>query len=348
MRAVRIDSPNGDIRVVDIEEPVREVGDVLIESVATTLCGTDIEIWHGERPAEFVRFPVIPGHEWAGRVLSSSDPTLRPGDPVVCEGMQYCGSCANCRTGKTNLCLSGYEELGFTRPGGLAALVAVARRAVHRLPGNLPLTSAPLLEPAAVIAHAFLTVRPTPGAAVVVIGDGALGQIAVQMAFAYGARAVVLVGTKATRLAIAESFGATAVGVDDRAAVVNEVTNGLGADVVIETAGATSAVAAAFSSARRGGAVALTGLSGAGRTLSVPSDVFVLQQLRVHGICGATPESWEHAIALAESGALNLTALLGTRFPVARANEAFRHAADPTTEDIRVLITDQAFTGASS
>ena len=314
-----IPEPGGPVTLVQTAAP-RICGDeVLVHAGAVGICGSDLEVLEGTRPADLVRYPVTPGHEWSGTVVSSGrEPEgLHPGQSVVCEGLLYCGVCENCRHGLTNLCLRGYDELGFTRPGGLAGLVAVPRRAVHALPSDLPLHAAALLEPAAVVAHAFLRARPRPGAVIAVLGDGALGQLAVQMARAYGARAVVLSGMQRGRLDLARDLGPVEVveaDGDEAAALVRARSAGLGADLVVETAGDPAAVATATQLARRGGTVALEGLAGGGRQVTLGSDLFVLKHLTVLGICGAVPAAWEHAIALTRSGQLALEPLITHRF----------------------------------
>src|SRR6266705_4013392 len=173
MKALRITAP-GQANLTELEKPPIGPEDVLIRSRAVGICGSDVELYRGIRPAGFYRYPIVPGHEWAGEIVAVGERvrTLSPGDKVVSEGFLFCGTCRNCRTGLTNLCEAGYDEIGFTRTGGLAEYVAVPARLVHTLPGNAVLEQAALLEPTAVVAHAFLRAQPRAGSTVVVIGDG--------------------------------------------------------------------------------------------------------------------------------------------------------------------------------
>src|SRR2546429_1074641 len=137
MKALQITAP-GQASLIELEKPAIGPEDVLIRSRAVGICGSDVELYRGTRPADFYRYPIVPGHEWAGEIVAAGKHVrhLAPGDKVVAEGFLFCGTCRNCRMGLTNLCEAGYDEIGFTRPGGLAEYVVVPARLVHTLPGE--------------------------------------------------------------------------------------------------------------------------------------------------------------------------------------------------------------------
>src|SRR5919109_1473393 len=134
MKAVVIERPHT-AAYREVERPVFGPNEVLVRSRRVGICRTDLEILRGEVPPAWVRYPCVPGHEWSGTVTAVGDAVtdLHPGDAVVCEGMVPCRHCPRCRTGQTNLC-ENYGQLGFSRAGGGAELVAVPRHIVHRLP----------------------------------------------------------------------------------------------------------------------------------------------------------------------------------------------------------------------
>src|SRR5690348_10350482 len=176
MKAIVIESP-GQIRLAEMTLPAPGPDEVLIRSRAVGICGSDVELYQGTRPEGFYCYPLVPGHEWSGEVAAIGERVrgLSVGDRVVAEGILSCGICRNCRTGLTNLCEAGYDEIGFTRPGGMAEYVAVPARLVHTLPPESSLEEAALLEPTAVVVHGFLRAQPRAGGTVVVIGDGNIG-----------------------------------------------------------------------------------------------------------------------------------------------------------------------------
>src|SRR4029450_6159358 len=121
MLALVVDRP-GVSAVSQVPEPAPGPGEVLVEVAAAGICGSDLELLDGPRPAASVRYPVVPGHEWSGRVLAAGPGVdgLAPGDPVVAEGLRACGVCDRCAEGRTNICTVAYAETGFTLPGALA------------------------------------------------------------------------------------------------------------------------------------------------------------------------------------------------------------------------------------
>ena len=176
MKAIVIDAPE-QIRLIEVAIPIPRPDEVLVRSRAVGICGSDVELYKGSRPQGFYRYPLIPGHEWSGEVVELGERVrgLSAGERVVVEGFLSCGTCRNCRSGLNNLCQAGYDEIGFTRPGGLAEYVAVPARQVHILPPDASFQEAALLEPAAVVAQGFLQVKPRAAETIVVIGDGTIG-----------------------------------------------------------------------------------------------------------------------------------------------------------------------------
>ncbi|HXQ55335.1 MAG TPA: alcohol dehydrogenase catalytic domain-containing protein, partial [Actinomycetes bacterium] len=167
--------------VRQVPEPLPGPGEVLVEVAAAGICGSDLEVLDGRRPAAYVDYPVVPGHEWAGRVLAAGPGVkdVGPGDPVVAEGLRACGVCDRCAEGRTNICTAAYAETGFTHPGALAERLVVPAGLLHRLPANRPVEPAALLEPAACVASGLLEAgMPLPGSRVAVVGDGPLGLLA--------------------------------------------------------------------------------------------------------------------------------------------------------------------------
>ncbi len=337
-----IEAP-GEARLAEMGRPSPGPDEVLIRSHAAGICGSDVEVYQGTRPAEFIRYPVVPGHEWSGTVAAVGERVrgVEVGSKVVSEGFVYCGACQNCRNGLTNLCEAGYHEVGFTRPGGFAEYVAVPARLVHTLPADADLSHAALLEPTAVVADSFLRARPRPGCTVVVIGDGAIGQLAVHLARLHSPAAVVLVGSRDDRLTLGRRMGATHTANykrDDVDALVANVTSGRGADLVFEGAGKAAAVAQAFRIARRSGIVALQGVTGEGARLEINPDLFVLAHLTVLGTCGANAVAWSYALQLFSAGLLDLAPLITHTYPLAAYQSALDTLVAKDAGTLKVLV----------
>lgn len=321
MKAVLITGP-GEAHLTDMDIPEIGPDDVLVRSHAVGICGSDVELYQGIRPTGFYRYPIVPGHEWSGEIVGAGERvrSLMPGDKVVVEGFLSCGVCRNCRAGLTNLCEAGYDEIGFTRSGGMAEYVAVPARLVHTLPASASLEQAALLEPVSVVAHAFLRAQPQPGSSVVVIGDGNIGLLAVQVARLFNPSILVLLGSRNERLEMARHLGATHtvnLREADAEPLIQRLTGGHGADLIFEGGTRPAGVEQAFGLARRGGTVLLEGIAGVGARVNLESDLFVLKHLSVYGIFGASSAAWSYAVQLFQAGLLNLAPLITHRYALA-------------------------------
>ncbi len=322
MRAVVFERP-GEAVYREVETPVAGPGEVLVRSLRAGVCRTDLEILAGELDSRFIRFPVVPGHEWSGEVaeLGPGVDDLAPGERVVCEGMVPCHRCFPCKVGDTNLC-ERHEQLGFTLPGGYAELVRVPRQVVHILPEAVSLDAAVLVEPGACVLRGLERARPEPGERVGVVGIGTMGSLALLLARLWSPGALVAYGIRPEELAFAERLGASEI-VDARGPVAEG-----GLDLVLETAGSVEAVELATRLVRPGGRVVLLGVAGEGKKLTLPADRLVLGDVHAIGTVSYTTGSWVRLLRLLDAGLVELDQLVTHRFPLERFEEAFRLLAD--------------------
>jgi 2-desacetyl-2-hydroxyethyl bacteriochlorophyllide A dehydrogenase len=324
----------GEFHLAELEVPQPKPDEVVVEVAAAGICGSDVELFAGTRPAEIVSYPIVPGHEWSGRIAATgiAVTALRPGDPVVAEGFRWCGTCARCRDGSTNLCLSGYHETGFTEPGAFSRYVVVPARLVHALPPNSDVEQAALIEPAACVAAAVLAGKPRDGDKFAVVGSGTLGLIAVQMLAAHSPSELILVANRPNRQELADRFGAT------RALNAEEFAAGkVDADLVIEASGSAGAAASAVRAARAGGTVVLTGIPPEPADPVDPTDITV-RELHVHGVFGAHTAAWSEAVRRFAAGQLDLAALVSHRFPLREFGSALDTAGAHAPGTGKVLV----------
>lgn len=325
MLRVMISEP-GSLAVVVSPVPEPVVGDVLVRVVAAGICGSDLELLDGQRPARFTRYPVQPGHEWTGVVerLGPGVDGPEPGTPVVATGIRGCRACDRCLAGETTLCETGYSETGFTEPGAFAGYLTVPSHLLHVLPsGSADPQATALIEPAACVAGAVLSpaARLRPGLRVAVVGTGTLALLAVQLLAAASPRELVIVGP-GSGLDHGRRLGATAaIAVDgDSLGEIHEVS----ADLVVEASADPSAHRWALAAARPGGTVLLGGVPAAPAPgYSDDLTDIVLRSLTVRGYAGADPAAWRQVIALYAQGVLNLSAVVSHRLPLADAGQAF-------------------------
>jgi L-iditol 2-dehydrogenase len=326
VKAVLIREPH-DVAFVELERPAPSVGDVLVRSRVAGVCRTDLEMLHGGlTDPRWVRFPLVPGHEWSGTVaeLGEGVDDLAVGDRVVCEGMIPCNRCRRCKAGDTQLCLN-YDQIGFTRGGGYGEYVVVPRHVVHRLPEAVSFTAGVLVEPGSCVLRGLERGRPQPGETIGVIGIGTLGSLALTLARLHAPGALLAYGVRSEELDFARTLGADGVVHvldEDPVAATHRLAGGA-LDVVIETAGAVEAVRLATQLVRPGGRVVLLGLAGEGKTLELPADRIVLSDMDVIGSCSYPTSTWTRMLRLLERGVVDLDPIVTHRFPTSRFEDAF-------------------------
>jgi 2-desacetyl-2-hydroxyethyl bacteriochlorophyllide A dehydrogenase len=318
MKAVVVERPN-EVSYREVEAPAIGADDVLVESREAGLCRTDVEMMTGAfTDPRWVRYPVIPGHEWAGVVVEAGAnvDSVRVGDRVVCEGFITCNRCRRCRSGETHWC-ERVEALGFTRPGGYAQLVAVPERIVHRLPDHVSFDAGVLVEPASVVLHGLEKARPQTGEAVGVIGVGTLGALAIALLRLQSPSRMVAYGVRDEELELARQLGAT------DAFLAGEVAPDE-LDLVVETAGTPVAVELATQLCRPGGRAVLLGIAGEGRMLTLPSDLLVGKDMTLIGSIAYPASVWSRVVGLVAEDVLDLDPIVTHRFPVSEFEAAVR------------------------
>lgn len=318
MRAVRIDEP-GVLGLVELAAPSAGASDVVVDVAFAGICGSDVEIFAGGRPPGFVRYPIVPGHEWSGTVSAvgaRADVGL-VGRKVVGEGFRSCHNCAPCRAGETVLCERGYDEIGFTLPGAWAEKLVIGAEQLHVLGDDADLRSAAALEPAACSAEAVSRAAIVAGERLAVVGAGAIGALAIQLARVAGPSEVVAFDPNPLRTAIAERCGAT------RAMTPDDASDEPGGfDVVIEAAGVLGAARLALQLVRRGGRLVLAGIPGADATLPVRD--LVSARIDVSTVFGASKQAWRDAVKAFNDDVLDPGLLVTHELELADAAEALR------------------------
>ncbi len=334
-RAVYIDSP-GKLRLAagKVREPAP--GEALIKVAWAGICGSDREVLAGTRPAGFVRYPLVPGHEWSGTVVWVGDDrhTALVGRPVVGEGFRACRRCASCRRGDTNLCESNYDETGFTQPGAWADYLMLPSHLLHVLPDGSDLRAAAVLEPAACAAAACMKAAVVPGERVCVVGAGTLGLLAMQLLHAGHPAELVAVDPRTSRAERARLCGATAF-LTPQEAERQQGPNRF--DLVVEAAGAPGSARLSVRLARRGGRVVLLGIPGSDDQPPATTDL-VLGEITLHTVFGAPSRAWTHAVRAFAAGILSPKHIVTHEVPLADAADAFHLLSDPQADAVKVLL----------
>lgn len=318
----------GLVELRQVPTPAPGPGEVLIRVRAAAICGTDLHIFHDTHP---YWPPMILGHEFAGEVAAVGEGATgwAVGDRVVSEtSTGSCGVCTLCRNGERQICASKRAP-GIGRDGAFADYLVMPAGLLHRVPSGLSLEEAALAEPTAVSVHAVVErAGVRPGDRVVVLGPGPIGLLCLQVARAAGAGLVVVSGTARSarvRLPLARALGAdhtVNVAEEDLAARVAALTDGAGADVVIETSGAPEAIALMPKLARRLGRLCEVGVVGR-PTVPFPWDEAMQKGLTVTFSFSSRHTSWVTALRLLERGQVRTAPLLTGEVPLERWQEGF-------------------------
>lgn len=326
MHAVLVAEPNAEPVLTTVPDPEPPPHGAIVEVVATGVCRSDWHAWVGHDPT--VRFPHVPGHEFAGivREVGAEVRGFTGGERVTAPFCCGCGSCSECAAGHQNLCEREYQP-GFDGWGSFAQYVMVPWADVNlvELPARVEFGPAAGLGCRFTTAYAGLMnhARVREGENVVVYGCGGVGLSAVMIAAAAGAR-VIAVDIAADRLALAKDLGATDV-VDASTSDPVELTRDLsagGANVSVDALGSRTTSAQAIRSlAKRGRHVQLGLLLGEDSSPPTPLQNLIKHEQVILGGHGMQARLYQEMFAFIENHRLPLERLIGETRPLRDAGE---------------------------
>ena len=302
MKAVSLQSP-GYAKLVDLPEPTRQPGELLLQMEMVGLCGTDLNSFRGRNP--LVTFPRVIGHEIAATVVEGSR-NVPAGTRVTVSPYTSCGVCSSCLNGRFNACKDN-QTFGVQRDGAMTEWISVPEEKVYVSP--LSLKELCIVEPLTVGVHAVSRGRVGADDTVAVFGCGGVGLGAIAGAAFRGARTIAIDVDEA-KLNTARAAGAIdlihSVN-DDLHARLMDITGGHGPSVVIEAIGLPETFVAAVEEVAFTGRVIYIGY--AKQPVAYDTKLFVQKELDVMGSRNALPVDFREVITMLEAG----------RFPV---NEA--------------------------
>lgn len=283
------------LELTELPAPDLAPDHVLVRVRACGICGSDVHGFDGSTGRRIP--PLVMGHEAAG-VVAEVGPAVtrfRPGDRVTFDSTVYCGRCAFCRAGQSNLCdhrrVLGVSCGDYRQHGAFAEFVAVPELTLYRLPDSLSFEHAAMIEAVSIAFHAVNRARLALGQSVLVVGAGMIGQLVIQAARLAGCGPLIAVDLDDRRLELARHCGATHSVNAHRAGVpasIKEWTDGRGADVAFEVVGATAPLHTALDGVRKGGTVVLVG--NLAPKVEWPLQLVVTRELNVLGTCGSNGE----------------------------------------------------------
>ncbi len=330
-----------DLRVEDVEKPHIGMGEVLAKIKTATTCGTDLKILKRGYVEKVIKLPTVFGHEWAGDVIEVGEGVKWPkkGMRIRAGNSAPCLRCRMCQKAKYNLC----EDMVWLW-GAYAEYIKVPVRMVlvnaQEIPGHVSYEEAALAEPLACVLHGAEEANIKLGDTVAVIGAGPIGLLHLLVAKKLGAERTIISDIVDERLEFAEKLGADETinaGTEKAAEKVKQLTNGYGADVVIEAIGSPATWEQALKMVCKGGTVLEFGGCPPGTEIKVSTELLHYGEVTVMGAFHATPLHFKKALNLIASGTLNVKPLITKRMPLEKIHEAFETLAT-SKSDVKIAM----------
>lgn len=318
------------------EAPAPEANEVAVRIAYCGICGTDMHVYHGNMDAR-VGLNRVVGHEMSGVVdaVGADVAGFEVGQKVVVRPLDHCGDCPACDAGHTHIC-HNLKFLGLDTDGAMQEVWNVPAHVLHRLPDDIKMDHAALIEPVAVACHDVRLSRLTKGEDAVVIGGGPIGVLVAMVARDTGAN-VIISEVNPHRLAIAQKLGFETINPveTDLVTAVNAATGGKGADVVFEVSGTQPGVDAMTAIASTRGRIVMVAIHAT--KPAVDMFQFFWRELELIGVRVYEPEDYEKAIEIIVSGGVDADTVITDVSPLENIQAAFE-ALDSSPTALKSLI----------
>ncbi|MEM7031700.1 MAG: alcohol dehydrogenase catalytic domain-containing protein [Chloroflexota bacterium] len=332
------------IVVQDVEKLAPPSGHVMIDTKCTGICGSDLHHYFGEWKASS---SLAQGHETCGVVVQVADDVtgFQTGDKVVIECFSHCEVCVYCRSGEYNHCVER-KWIHTGTHGGFAQYSTAHASGLFKIPDSMSFEEGALVEPLAVGHRALSQAKATAQDRVAIIGGGTIGLMCLAVAKAFGVRETLITVKYPQQAKLAKALGAdhiVQVTETDIKEAVNDITDGIGMDVVIETVGGATNFNDTMSVVRKCGRVVL--VAGYFEPLTVNLAPLVWSEAIItgsncYGISGLQTD-FQATIDLMTAGRIDPTPLVTHRYDFADVAEAFKVAADKQSGSVKVHLVQE-------
>jgi len=331
-----------DIRVEEMPKPKIGPDEILVEMKACGICGSDLMEWYLKN-----RAPLVLGHEPSGVIVEVGDKVenFKVGERVFAHHHVACLTCHYCLRGDYTMC----ENFRQTRihPGGFAEYFRVPAPNLQvdtlKIPDNVSFEEATLIEPVACCVRALTKCKVQPGNTGVIIGAGPSGIIHAMLSRSLGASQIIVSDLVKYRLEAARRFGADlAVNPLSESLVekVREVTDGMGADMVIVTVPNVKALLEGMDVCRKGGTLCIFAPTPPSEYMRISPHRLFFSEIKVIPSYSTSHTETRTALKLISSGRIKAKELITHRFPLSRIGDAFKMAAKGK-ECLKVVVLNE-------
>jgi NAD+-dependent secondary alcohol dehydrogenase Adh1 len=351
MRAARLHAYHDALKLDEVDEPkITGPLDVIVKIGAAGLCRTDLHIQEGQWAEKSgVQLPYTPGHENAGWIheIGAGVTNVEVGDTVIVHPFITCGLCRACRLGDDMHCENGSFP-GINRDGGFAEYLLTSARSVVKLDPSLqPHEIAALADAGLTAIHAVKKAIPVLGAGskCVVIGSGGLGHIGIQCLKAYTPTEIIVVDPNEKALELARELGADhTVRVDGRSHIetVQELTDGKGADAIIDFVGEKGAVEDGVDMIQDGGFFYVIGY---GQNIDIPTIDVISREISFIGNLVGTYVDLQDLMTLTAQGKVTLHT---STYPLDAINDAMADLDNGRLQGRGILVPEGVREGAAA
>jgi L-iditol 2-dehydrogenase len=336
LQAIMVQPGQIEFKDVPVQEPGK--GQILVKVMRIGVCGSDIHVYHGKHP--YTSYPVVQGHEVSAIIekIGAEVEGFSLGDLVTIQPQVVCGECYPCTHGMYNDCET-LKVMGFQTTGMASEYFTVDADKVLKLPENISLDQAAMIEPLAVAVHAVRRYGDVTGKKVLVLGGGPIGNLVAQASRAMGAQSVLISEMSDYRLAKARNCGLTTVN-PRQEDLLNSVVQVFGsdkADVIFECVGIQATMEQAVSNARKGSDIVVVGVFGDPALVNLG---FVQDhELRLIGTAMYRVEDYVQAIELLAKESIELNELITHHFSFRDYLLAYQTIESDRDKAMKVMIT---------
>lgn len=318
------------------EIPEINENEVLIKVAYTGICGSDFTVLHGKHIS--AKPPIILGHEFSGVIEKSLSPDFQKGDRVVVEPLISCGKCRACIYGLNHVC-TNLQLIGIHKNGSFAAFVKAHRNNVFRIPKNIDLMEATLVEPLSVAVHSINMSGIKFGDNVLITGAGVIGIFCGIAALSCGANNVIITDLSKFRLDIAKKFGLITFNPTkdgDFLNFINKLTDKNGVDIVFECTGSPNIIEFSLQCLAIRGTLVQVGISK--KPIEADFRSVAYKEHKIIGVRAYAKGDFKTSINFIASKKIDLSPIITKIFDLNTINEAFKMAENKEMA-LKILIS---------